>query len=340
MPELLTRLLLLAVLVWLLWYVVYQLIPKPYLTILGGIMVVLFFLLLFQDPGDRVLGAVWDILSFPFKPLGLSLLLMGLALRKGIKEINGGLVLWAFIILWVFSTPLVAYWLMQKTQQTAEQLAALTNENQVVEVIAVLGDGTNPADPSYRAGTQFNSPADGFDNTFVTRLQYVGRLYNEQRVLGGSPLVIVSPGSQLERRTKDIEEDIEAILVSNGVPPDNIIVDDRGRDIRSSALAVRRILNERDFQETGYEVLLVAPASKIRRARAAFARGLNIIDEEVIAAPTDFYGFQVQGDDILMRINDIVPDAETLTLSTRVIEEYLGTIYYFVRGWLLNPLGL
>ncbi|MGB3493615.1 MAG: ElyC/SanA/YdcF family protein [Elainellaceae cyanobacterium] len=340
MPELLTRLLLLGVLVWFIWYVVDQLIPKPYLTVLGGILVVVFFLLLFQDPSDRVLGAIWGILSFPFKPLGLSLLLMGLALKKGIKEINGNLVLWAFIVLWVFSTPLVAYWLMTQTQQTAEQLAAFTNSNQVVEVIVALGDGTNPADPAYRAGTQFNSPADGFDNTFVTRLQYVGRLYSDQRSLGGNPLVIISPGSQLERGTKDVEDDITAILTSNGVPPGNIEVEQNSRDIRSSALAVRRILNDQNLQETGYEVLLVAPASKIRRARAAFARGLNIIDDEVIAAPTDFYGFQIQGGDILMRLNDIVPDAETLTLSTRVVEEYLATIYYFVRGWLLNPLGL
>lgn len=341
MPELLTRLLLLGLLVWLIWYVVDTLIPKPYLTILGGIVVVLFFLLLFQDPSDRVLGALWDVISFPLKPLGLSLLLMGLALKKGLKEADGNLVLWALIVLWVFSTPLVAYWLMLQTQQTAEQLAALSNRNQEVEVIVVIGDGTNPADPAYRGGTQFNNPEDGFDNTFVTRLQYAGRLYNEQQALGSNPIVIVSPGPQIERAVKDIEADIQDILASVGVPTDRILIDNEGRDIRSSAIAIRQILSDLGgFQERDYQVLLVAPASKIRRARAAFAKALDIIDDNVIAAPTDFYGFQVQGGDILMRLNDIVPDVEALTLSTRVIEEYLATIYYFVRGWLLNPLGL
>lgn len=341
MPEILTRILLIALLVWLVWYVIKNIIPESYLTILGGLVLVLFLLLLFQDPSDRILGALWEVISFPLKPLGLSIILLILALRKGIKGADGNLVLWALVILWLFSTPLIAYWLMLQTQQGAEQLAARTNDIAVVNVIAVLGDGVSPADPAYRGGTQFSDPDDGFDNTFVSRLLYSAELYAQQRALGGDPLVIVSPGPQLERPTKDIREDIQAILVGAGVPPGQIRVDEEGRDIRSSAVAIREILNEQEgYIERGYRVMLVAPAVKIRRARAAFAKALGVLDENVVAAPTDFYGFQIQGGDIVMRLNDVVPDVEALTLSTRVIEEYLATVYYFLRGWLLNPLGL
>jgi len=340
MPEILTRVLLIALLVWLVWYVIDKIIPRQYLTILGGLVLVLFLLLAFQDPSDRVIGAIWDVLSFPLKPLGLSIVLLILALKKGIKEANGNLVLWALVVLWVFSTPLIAYWLTIQTQQTAEQLAASSNRGEVVDVIAVLGDGINPADPAYRGGTQFNNPDDGFDNTFVSRLQYAGQIYADQQARGGNPLVIVSPGPQLERPAKDIEADIQQILVNAGVPPERIQVEPSGRDIHSSAVQIRELLAAQQFTESGYRMLLVAPAIKIRRARAAFAKELGILSEEVIAAPTDFYGFQIQGSDLLMRASDIVPDVEALTLSTRVIEEYLATVYYFLRGWLLNPLGL
>jgi hypothetical protein len=310
------------------------------LTILGGLVLVLVLILAFQDPTDRIIGPVWDILSFPLKPLGLAVVLLAFALRKGIKYADGNLVLWALIVLWVFSTPLVAYWLTLQTQQRAEQLAVQTNQGEVVDVIVVLGDGVDPADPAYRGGTQFNNPDDGFDNTFVSRLQYAGQLYVEQREQGGNPRLIVSPGSQLNRPTKDVETDIQQILAGVGVPPTAVQIEAIGKDIHSSAVRVREILEAQQFEETGYRVLLVAPALKIRRARAAFAKELDILNKEVVAAPTDFYGFQIQEDDLLMRVSDIVPDVEALALSTQVIEEYLATVYYFLRGWLLNPLGL
>lgn len=340
MPEILTRVLIIALLVWLIWYVIDKIIPKQYLTVLGGLVLVLFLILAFQDPTDRIAGPVWDILSFPLKPLGLAVVLLACALRKGIKSADGNLVLWALIVLWVFSTPLVAYWLTVQTQQRAEQLAVQTNQGEVVDVIVVLGNGVDPADPAYRGGTQFNNPDDGFDNTFVSRLQYAGRLYVEQQERGGNPQVIVSPGSQINRPTKDLETDIQQILSGAGVPPTAVQIEAIGKDIHSSAVGVREILEAQQFEETGYRVLLVAPALKIRRARAAFAKELDILNREVVAAPTDFYGFQIQEDDLLVRVSDLVPDVEALALSTQVIEEYLATVYYFLRGWLLNPLGL
>ncbi|MEM7769481.1 MAG: ElyC/SanA/YdcF family protein [Cyanobacteria bacterium P01_E01_bin.6] len=341
MPEILTRAILVSLLVWLIWYVVNQVIPKQYLTVLGGLVLVLFFVLAFQDPTDRVVGSIWEVLSFPLKPLGLSIILLGMAIRKGTKEVKGNLVMWALIVLWVFSTPLISYWLTQQTQETAEQLAARTNRGDAVEIIAVLGDGFNPAAPAYRGGTQSNNPDDGFDNVFVSRLQYAGRLYLDQQSAGGiSPQIIVVPGRQLSRPGKDITTDVQQILTEVGVSPGQIEVDLEGRDIHSSAVAVKKIVDAQQLDETGYQVILVAPAFKIRRARAAFAKELGILDDNVIAAPTDFYGFQIQGGDLLMRLSDIVPSVEALTLSTRLIEEYLATIYYFLRGWLINPLGL
>jgi hypothetical protein len=340
MPEILTRALLVALLVWLVWYVINKLIPKEYLTVLGGLVLVLFFVLAFQDPSDRVIGSVWEVFSFPLKPLGLSLVLLAMAIRKGAKEVKGNLVMWALIILWLFSTPIFVYWLTDQTQTVASQLSARSDRGEVAQIIAVIGDGFNPSIPAYSGNRQSNNPEDGFDDVFVSRLRRVGDLYADQLSRGGTPRVFVSPGRQLNLPEKNVEADVISILTEEGIPLNQIEVDVNGRDIHDAAVAVGNFVEDLGIEETGYNVLLVAPAMKIRRARAAFANELEILDDNVIAVPTNFYGFQLQGDDLLMRIGDIVPRVEALTLSTRLVEEYLATIYYFLRGWLINPLGV
>lgn len=345
MPELITRLLLLVLLVYLVWYVIQTLIPKPYLTVLGGLAVVILLVLIFQSPTDPFAGTIWGIISLPFKPLGLSILLLAIALFKDekekIKNTDGNLVLWAFAILLIFSTPLVAYWLTSQTQQTAQQLTALGNDNQPVQVISVMGDGVNPADPAYRGGTQFNALDDGLGNTFVSRLQYASQLFRQQAdLISPPPLVIVSPGPQLETTPEVLSEKIVSLMTGFGVPSERLVVDTEGADLHSSAVQARKIVEEIALTETGYNLLLVAPALKIRRARSAFAKELGVLDAKIIPSPTDYYGFQTGDGDLLAKLGDIVPSVEALTLSTKVLDEYLGSIYYFVRGWLYNPLSL
>ena len=343
MPELITRLLLLVVLVTLVWYVVKELIPKEYLTGLGGVAVVVLIALIFQNPADPFVGTVWGVLSLPFKPLGLSILLLAIALFKDeekIKKTDGNMVLWAFAILLIFSTPLVAYWLTDQTQQTAQQLTALANNDQPVEMIAVIGDGLNPADPAYRGGTQFNESDDGLGNTFVSRLQYTSQLFQNQQLLGSNPMVIVSPGPQLQRDKDVLETNVLNLLARFGVPPENVILDPRGADLHSSAVEVKKQIERLGYTETPYNLLLVGPALKIRRARSAFAKELGGLDNKIIPAPTDYYGFQAGNGDLLAKLGDVVPSVEALTLSTKVLDEYLGSLYYFVRGWLYNPLAL
>ncbi|MEB3358950.1 MAG: YdcF family protein [Synechococcales bacterium] len=339
MPEVITRLLLIALLIWLVWYVIKEIIPDKYLTILGGLVVVLFVVLAFQDPSDRFIGTLWQVISFPLKPLGLAIVLLIVSLREGLEKANGNLVLWALIVLLVFSLPLVAYWLTNQTQQSAEQIAALGDDGQIADVIVVVGEGLNTADPAYRSGTQFNNPDDGLGNTFVARLQYAGLLYQEQVSRGGAPLVLISPGPQIERDGNVLTGNIQAILAGTGVPADQVIVDLEGSDLHSSAEATRDILANYGLIERGYNLILVTSALKIRRARSAFAETLGILPNRIVPAPTDFYGFQVQSGDLLMRLTDIIPSVEALTLSTQVLEEYLAVVYYFVRGWLYDPLG-
>jgi uncharacterized SAM-binding protein YcdF (DUF218 family) len=125
-------------------------------------------------------------------------------------------------------------------------------------------------------------------------------------------------------------KDIETLLATNmGVPRDSIILDENGRNIRTSAQEVRKIL---DSHGVGRKVILVTSAIQIRRASLAFAN----VGIQVIPRATDFYTFQpTAGRSNRLRINatDFLPRAEALLTTTRVFEEYFGSFYYYLRGW-------
>lgn len=356
MPELVTRVILLAIVLYVFWVWVLQRVPKVYLTWLGGIFIVLFVLIAFLEPTNDAVSAVADVLFFPFTPLGLSLILIASALRGGVKSIsNGGQILAALIILTVASLPIVAYTLTEQAQVAASAQLPQERLTQPVAAIVVLGDGTNPTDPIYRAGGPINQLGGDFGTGFYTRLDYAAQLYQLQSERGNQPFVVVSPGVQIEADGTVIEENIRAILTGKGVPNELIIVDTKSKDIRSSALAVSELLaaqglkvelliNEEervpviDRRSNEFSIILVSPALSMRRTRLTFAQALNLPELNVVPVPTDFYAFQLQGELSLARFRDLIPNAEALALSTRVVKEYLIYMYYFIRGWLLNPL--
>ncbi|MBW4489806.1 MAG: YdcF family protein [Trichocoleus desertorum ATA4-8-CV12] len=347
MFELLTLVLLWLLVGIIIWYVLQKLIPKEYYTWLGAFVMVLFIILAFLTPTSRIVSTVWSVLSLPFKPLGLSLLLLASAAAKmdkgGLKKPGGTLVIAALLILLISSTPFVAYALAQKTEQSAIQFdqqrrelcdlqcpTTLTPpEEQTAAAIAVLGWGTTQANLPYRRQIQLTDTGD--------RIIYAAQLYQDQLRLGNRPLVIVSAGPRgdLQGKPEEIVEarDIETLLINMGVARDDIVVEPTGVDVRTSAVAVGRILMERRL---GDRVILVTSATNTRRAALTFARaGIRVIPR-----PTNFYTFESGGNlRRRLRLADFVPSADTLVITTRVIEEYLLSVYYFLRGW-LAPLGI
>jgi len=83
-------------------------------------------------------------------------------------------------------------------------------------------------------------------------------------------------------------------------------------------------------------IQLVTPALGLRRSASTFAR-LNFA---IIPKPTDFYVFQSHAGLQLAALTDLIPSAEALVITSRVVDEYLATVYYFLRGWLTDPLGV
>ncbi|NJL41550.1 MAG: YdcF family protein [Leptolyngbyaceae cyanobacterium SM1_4_3] len=256
-------------------------------------------------------------------------------MRSGIKAVAGNLVLAAALILLFSSLPLTAYWLTSQSEQSAQafvdsdDLPALTS----ADAIVVLGDSSGLLDSSYRTRTERDE--DGISTNLTPRLLYAARLYQEA---GTNPLVIVSAGLQ-DREGEDTSE-VQAItnlLTGMGVPDDRIEIDSESAGARTSAREVDEILEDRGLSGDDTAVILVGSAISIRRASSTFAQ----LDIDTIPRPTEFSILAPPGsEDFELRIADFVPSVEALALTTRVVDEYLTSIYYFLRGWLSNPMGI
>ncbi|MBD1809545.1 YdcF family protein [Microcoleus sp. FACHB-SPT15] len=336
-------LLLTQVLLWLLLTVIlYQLllkvIPRAYLTLIGGLFLFAIIVLAFFFPNDRLVSAAWNILAFPLKPVGASILLLIIALRQGLGK-SRNLVSAALLILLVSSTPILANQLAQRTELGAIQAEQRRQElcqgvcpadvtptgTAPVGAIVVLGRGTTQANLPYRTQIQLTDTGD--------RILYAAQLYREQVAAGTRPLVIVSAGPRADLQGNQDQtteaNDIATLLTQLGVPREQIVVEPRGIDLRSSAIEVNNILRSRQLGNS--RVLLVTSGLNSRRARLTFADvGIN-----VISRPTDFVGFQAGATPRLrLRIESFLPTVEALTVTTRIVEEFLTSLYYYLRGWL------
>jgi hypothetical protein len=365
MFELITQILLLVGLYYLIravWPAIYN---TKYFAWFGVAVFIALIVMAFAYPTNRTVSILWAILSFPLRPLGLTLVLLGYALSEGWQKVKGMQVLAAFLILLICSLPVTAYLLTAQTEQRTVIEAIRRQEAsnpREVQAIVVLGDGTAPLDPTARIRTQVTRPGDGISITLQSRLLYAAELYTNRTQRGSNPLVIVSIGPQpLDARGRPLPGEQEAVIVlltAHGVPQSQIKLDTEGVDPRSSAVSVRRMLGPqgenvdcrifavcddgfREFSTAGtagprIPIVLISPAIMIRRASSSFTR----LYFEVTPRPTDFYSFQLQRGWDLAALTALVPSAEALVITSRVVNEYLTTVYYFLRGWLADPLAV
>lgn len=333
---LLTQVLLWIVVILVVYLVLTRWIPAEYRKFLGTAIIAVVILWAFWNPNQPLISSAWAILSFPLKPLGLSLILLILAVRDGAKKVNGTQVLIATIILTLSSVPYLAYQLAERSELEAIQITQLqqqicqtqcpegTRPPDTAPAIVLLGRGTTQASVPYRPQIQLTDTGD--------RIFYTAELYRQQVGLGNDPIVIVSAGPRRDIiGTSPVIEgnDIATLLTNLGVPQNRIVVDPRGIDIHTSATSVDRLLRERGISDR--RVILVTSGINTRRATLTF----NKLGLKVIARPTNFY--TIQGGTNPGRnwnVEDFIPSVEGLMITTRVVEEYLSSIYYFLRGWM------
>ena len=187
------------------------------------------------------------------------------------------------------------------------------------------------------------------------RILGAAQAYNSER--GNNPLLIVSAGPRLERMDKgekkeDISEtaDIVKLLQTQfGIPGTAIIPDHNSRSVIETAQNVRKILEEKNINY-GNQVMVVTSAIEASRAALTFGKELAPDGQgiTIISRPTNFYTIppkatletQAKGKDLIERnfmVSDLMPSVDALQLSTKVLNEALTSLYYFLRGW-IRPL--
>lgn len=189
------------------------------------------------------------------------------------------------------------------------------------------------------------------------RLTYAAQVFNEERAAGTNPVLVISAGPRSGRDKKDGEtpeqvaetRDVSTFMQNRlGIPAGDIVEDNESGNVHDSAVNVKKKLQSLNL--TAPQLMLVTSALEMSRAKLTFANefGLDGNRFNVIARPTDFLTLpqkgsinrRVQGRDLIernLRLADLLPNSDALSTSTRVVSEYITSVYYFLRGW-VRPL--
>ncbi|NEP13374.1 MAG: YdcF family protein [Symploca sp. SIO2C1] len=249
-------------------------------------------------------------------PLGLASLLMVVALIQWWRRSR-----WvpipislALVLLLVTSNSFVANRLVQEL----EWQHIPKTELPTAQAIVILG-GVTRSVAKPRSEVDLREQGD--------RILSGAQLYRQ----GKAPLVIAS-GGRIAWRSGGAPEsaDMAEILKFMGVPESAILQDSESLNTYENAVNVKQILDERGISS----VLLVTSAMHMPRALKVFQRqGI-----EAIPAPTDFLVSELELREPSISsqatILSLLPSADQLDKTTRVIKEYIGIVVYRVRGWL------
>ncbi|NJN74321.1 MAG: YdcF family protein [Limnothrix sp. RL_2_0] len=326
MTALFIRVLLGMLFLGLMYWVLWKLLPRKLFTFVGAFVVLALIGLSFYNPAQvvSVPDPIWKLFIFPFQPLGIALILSGVSLFQilpsGTNKTIKNLMLISFGLLLLCSMPISTEYLVNFYEQGSYPKP--DDPIPQAPVIVLMGHGTTETTLPFKDAIQLTETGD--------RLLYTVILYRQQNQ---KPKVIISAGErdylQGEQKNRLEANDISNILEDLGVDEGNIRLESVSRDIRSSAVKVKELLDKEGLGEQ--QIILVTSAIKMRRSRLAFEKiGLN-----VTPAPTDFHG--LPDNEALKRrlsVDDFLPTVEALSLSSNIIEDSFGFIYYFVRGWI------
>ncbi len=242
-------------------------------------------------------------------PLGLVSIILLVTLLWLLRRRQTGpalLVSAASIIILVAGNGAVAAWVYRGLESQYPPVAV--EDLPSADVIVVLGGGLGiPLPP--RIYADLNSASD--------RLLHASRLYRA----GRARHVIVSGGNVFPQEGLAGESVYAAQLLTEwGVPEQAIIIEKESRNTVENAALTKRILKQRSWDS----VLLVTSAAHMPRAVQAFERA----GVPVFPAAIDYVAVNADRPEIL----DWVPNVGSMYIITLALKEYLGRLWYQVRG--------
>lgn len=315
----------------LLYWVLLKLIPPKLFTIVGGIVVLILIGFSFYNPTQvvSVPDPIWKLFIFPFKPLGLALILLAVALFRIFKDSKDQILKTtsaiAFALIFLFSVPVVNQELVKLYERGF--LPKSDQAQQAATVMVLLGQDTTAPLAPYGNAVQLTDSGD--------RLIYTAKLYQAQPQ---KPLVIISAGQRhyFNEQNKPLLEGEDIAKILRGlvtIPDGNLIVDNASRDIRSSAINIKKILE--DQKRKDQPILLITSALHMWRSKLTFEK----VGLKVIPSATDFHSLPSDTKIVQpLTLEDFLPNATSLELSTQIVEDFFGFVYYFLRGWLIPKL--
>lgn len=258
-------------------------------------------------------------LPFFIYPLGLACLLLLFALiRKNWSRWNRVMVLIALIILYLASN----HWVANGLARSLEWRYMPMENIPEADVILVLGGGTQPAEYP-RPIVEMNGAGDR--TLYAAWLYHQG--YADHLLLSGGRIPWQSPANfDLETPA----EEMAFIMKMLAVPEGAIWLEKDSRNTYENALFSKRVLEDQGIER----IILVTSAMHMPRAIRLFeAQGL-----EVIPAPVDYRVVEsdwvnLQEISIPQHILRLLPSADNLSLTTSTMKEYIGMLYYTLRGW-------
>lgn len=143
------------------------------------------------------------------------------------------------------------------------------------------------------------------------RLDEALRIYNERlKLIGEKTKVIISGRSSLNPKGNEAEE-LKNYLKWQGIPSENIILEEKSRNTAENAKNVKEIFGEEPF-------FLVTSAYHMPRSMEVFQE----METNPIPAPTDFRSKKEYG------ILDFFPGADNFEKSNLALHEYFGILFY------------
>jgi uncharacterized SAM-binding protein YcdF (DUF218 family) len=244
-------------------------------------------------------------------PVGLTISLFaagGLSALRGCHRLAGMCFGAAVVIFWVCSTPVVATWVYSTLERQYPPMTMA--ETPDADVAIVLGGALEqPLPPRVEVDL---SRASG-------RILHASRLYR----FGKVKRILVAAGNIPWLPAVKPEADlIKDLLMEWGVPAEAIQLGRGSRNTYENALEIRAMLDVDHF----LSALLVTSAAHMPRAMAVF-RHAGI---PVIASTTDIW----ITDDDTNDLTEWLPDADSLSMTTGAMKEWIGLLVYKMRGHL------
>ena len=214
----------------------------------------------------------------------------------------------ATVAYWFVSTPFGSSLLVGPIARSFHSIQD-PREAASAAAIVVLGGGTN------NVTARSDVIARPSDTTALRTLEAV-RVF---RLLDGRPLVVASGGTPHAGQRTPEGRVIADALVALGVPIDHIFLEDVSLTTHDQALIVTRLLASRGI----HRFVLVTSPTHMWRSVAVF----RAQQADVIPSPSPLSSDEIAPPPFF------VPNNDSLRLSDEALYDYLGTVYYWVRGW-------